>query len=127
MVAFDAAERLTPFRDAAGGYGAILFDATRMRQAEPGWFSPAAWNGDARPVGHGGRGGAWFIDAKDGHPVRRAVLRQYLRGGLVAAFNRETHLWRGIGRVRSFDEFRLTRELHGRGLPVPPSRCERVA
>ena len=119
MVAFDAAERLTPFRDAAGGYGAILFDATRMRQAEPGWFSPAAWNGDARPVGHGGRGGAWFIDAKDGHPVRRAVLRQYLRGGLVAAFNRETHLWRGIGRVRSFDEFRLTRELHGRGLPVP--------
>lgn len=119
MVAFDAAERLTPFRDAAGGYGAILFDATRMRQAEPGWFSPAAWNGDARPVGHGGRGGAWFIDAQDGHPVRRAVLRQYLRGGLVAAFNRETHLWRGIGRVRSFEEFRLTRELHGRGLPVP--------
>ena len=119
MVAFDAAERLVPFRRAANAGARPDLDATRMRQAEPGWFSPAAWNGDARPVGHGGRGGAWFIDAKDGHPVRRAVLRQYLRGGLVAAFNRETHLWRGIGRVRSFDEFRLTRELHGRGLPVP--------
>ena len=53
MVAFDAAERLVPFRDAAGGYGAILFDATRMRQARPEWFSPASWEGNARPVGHG--------------------------------------------------------------------------
>lgn len=119
MVAFDAAERLVPFRDAAGGFGAILFDASRMRQAKAEWFSPPSWEGEARPVGHGGRGGAWFIDAPAGHPVGRAVLRQYLRGGLVAPLNRDTHLWRGIGRVRSFDEFRLTRELHGRGLPVP--------
>ncbi|HET8818988.1 MAG TPA: 3-deoxy-D-manno-octulosonic acid kinase [Xanthomonadaceae bacterium] len=119
MVAFDAAERLTPFRDAAGDYGAILFDGARMRQAQAEWFSPASWDGNARPVGHGGRGGAWFIDAPADHPVGRAVLRHYLRGGLVASLNRETHLWRGIDRVRSFDEFRLTRELHGRGLPVP--------
>lgn len=119
MVAFDAAERLVPFRDAGGGYGAILFDASRMRQAMPDWFSPGSWEGDARPVGHGGRGGAWFIDAPTDHPVGRAVLRRYLRGGLVAALNRDTHLWRGITRVRSFAEFRLTRELHGRGLPVP--------
>ena len=119
MVAFDAAERLVPFRDAAGGYGAILFDATRMRQARPEWFSPAAWEGNARPVGHGGRGGAWFVDAQGDSPVGRAVLRHYLRGGVAASLTRETHLWRGIGKVRSFEEFRLTRELHGRGLPVP--------
>jgi len=119
MSTFDATERLTPFRDASGGYGSILFDGAVMRQAKPEWFSPGAWDGQARPVGHGGRGGAWFIDPPEDHPLGRSLLRQYLRGGLVATFNRESHLWRGIDRVRSFVEFRLTRELHGRGLPVP--------
>jgi len=118
MVAFDAAERLTPFRDAGGGYGAILFDASRLRQARPEWFSPAHWEGKARPVGHGGRGGAWFVDGPP-DTIGRALLRHYLRGGALASVNRDMHLWRGTDRVRSFDEFRLTRELHGRGLPVP--------
>jgi 3-deoxy-D-manno-octulosonic acid kinase len=114
MATFDATESLTPFR-AGRGYGAILFDATQLRQVDPRWFEPASWGDRARPVGRGGRGGAWFIDASHGP----CVLRQYLRGGMAAKFSRDRYLWRDADRVRSFAEFRLLRELLRRGLPVP--------
>ena len=126
MVAFDAAESLMPFRDArlagvAGALsGAILFDNERMRQAglrnaDPGWFDPAWWSGRATPVGSGGRGGAWFVEGV----VGPAVLRHYLRGGFAARFSHDKHLWRGHAHIRSFEEFRLLRELLRRKLPVP--------
>ncbi len=116
MVGFDASESLTPFRDdRRKGEGAILFDATRIRQVEPAWFTPAYWGERARPVDSGGRGGAWFVDA----PFGAALLRQYLRGGWAAGVSRDAYLWHGSHRVRSFAEFRLTRDLHQRGLPVP--------
>ena len=119
MAAFDATESLTPFqygRDGRNdGYGAILFDAERARQVEPDWFSPAHWGERARPVTVGGRGGAWFVDAPSG-PL---VLRHYLRGGWAANVSRDGYVWHGADRVRSFAEFRLTRALHARGLPVP--------
>ncbi|UHQ24747.1 3-deoxy-D-manno-octulosonic acid kinase [Lysobacter sp. 5GHs7-4] len=114
MTGYDAAEGLTPFRDDSG-YGAILFDRTRVRQASPEWFSPAFWNERARPVDSGGRGGAWFVDA----PFGPTVLRRYLRGGLVARFNRDRYWWRGANETRSFAEFRLTRSVAEKGLPVP--------
>lgn len=114
MAAFDANESLTPFRDGLA-YGAILFDRTRLRQAEPAWFDPNHWGSHAQPVGNGGRGAAWFVDA----PFGPAVLRHYLRGGLVARLNHDRHLWRGTDRVRSFHEFRLLRALLERKLPVP--------
>ena len=114
MTGFDANEHLTPFRDARG-YGAILFDRTQVRQPEPGWFDPDHWGIAAQRVSDGGRGGAWFIDFGQGD----ALLRHYLRGGLVARFSRDRHLWRGIQRVRSFTEFRLLRTLRARKLPVP--------
>jgi 3-deoxy-D-manno-octulosonic acid kinase len=114
MTGFDANEHLTPFRDARG-YGAILFDRTQLRQPEPGWFDPEQWGMAAQKVSDGGRGGAWFIDFGQGD----AVLRQYLRGGLMAKFSHDRHLWRGINRVRSFAEFRLLRILRGKKLPVP--------
>ena len=115
MAGFDANEHLTPFRDARG-YGAILFDRTQLRQPDPAWFDPAHWGDAAQPVGDGGRGGAWFIDMGEGGD---AVLRHYLRGGLVANVSRDAHLWRGIARVRSFAEYRLLRVLRARKLPVP--------
>ena len=97
MTGYDAAEGLTPFRDERG-YGAILFDNTRVRQAKPEWFSPAFWGELARPVASGGRGGAWFVDA----PFGSSVLRSYLRGGLAAHFSRDRYWWRGANRTRSF-------------------------
>jgi 3-deoxy-D-manno-octulosonic acid kinase len=141
MAGIDTSENLIPFRDAAGE-GAILFDAKRLRQAEPGWFDPAWWGAQSEPVGRGGRGAAWFVNqavdkpevdkpavdkrAADGGNVPAkvagfgpAVLRHYLRGGVVAKFSRDRHLWRGPGRIRSFDEFRLLRALARLGLPVP--------
>lgn len=117
MSHFDIAESLTPFRAGHGGRGSgsILFDATQLRQADPRWFDPALWGDRAQPVDAGGRGGAWFIDASHGP----CVLRKYLRGGWMAKLSRDRHVWRGPGRVRSFAEYRLLRELHHRGLPVP--------
>lgn len=119
MAGFDATESLTPFQyERAGraeGYGAILFDSSRVRQVEPDWFTPSHWAQCARPVDSGGRGGAWFVDA----PFGAAVLRRYLRGGWAASVSRDAYLWDGSRRVRSFAEFRLTRDLHLRGLPVP--------
>lgn len=114
MIAYDAAEGLVPFRDERG-HGAILFDNTRVPEARPEWFSPAWWNQRARPVASGGRGGAWFVDA----PFGAAVLRRYLRGGLIAHFNRDRYFWRGAHRTRSFAEFRLSREMVAKGVPVP--------
>ncbi|GAB3354560.1 3-deoxy-D-manno-octulosonic acid kinase [Lysobacter tyrosinilyticus] len=114
MTGYDAAEGLTPFRDDRG-YGAILFDNTRVRQAKPDWFSPAFWSEHARPVASGGRGGAWFVDA----PFGSCVLRRYLRGGFAAHFSRDRYWWRGANRTRSFAEFRLTRDMAAKGVPVP--------
>lgn len=115
MVRFDASESLTPFRVSGGGYGSILSDASIARQVGHGWFEPGHWGDCAQPVDTGGRGGAWFVEGPFGH----AVLRHYLRGGLVARLSRDLHLWCGSNRTRSFMEFRLLRELRGDGLPVP--------
>lgn len=137
MAGLDTSENLTPFRiaDDAGRVleGAILFDAARVRQAEPGWFDPAWWGERAQPVGSGGRGGAWFVEGSQNAPISApasatpakpipfgpVVLRHYLRGGMAARFSRDRFWWRGPSHVRSFDEFRLLRELRGKGLPVP--------
>jgi 3-deoxy-D-manno-octulosonic acid kinase len=114
MAGYDATEGLMPFRDDRG-YGGILFDNTRVRHPKPEWFQPASWGEQARPVASGGRGGAWFVDA----PFGSCVLRRYLRGGLVAHFNRDRYWWRGANLTRSFAEFRLTREMAAKGVPVP--------
>ncbi|HZF98384.1 MAG TPA: 3-deoxy-D-manno-octulosonic acid kinase [Pseudoxanthomonas sp.] len=114
MSGLDATEALTPFR-AGRGTGGILFDLEQLKQAEPDFFLPSHWGGRARRVDSGGRGGAWFVDA----PFGPALLRLYLRGGLAARFSRDLYLWQGADRTRSFAEFRLTRTLLSRGLPVP--------
>lgn len=114
MTGYDATEGLVPFRD-DGGHGAIVFDLARVRQASVDWFAPSFWGEKARPVESGGRGGAWFVDA----PFGRAVLRCYLRGGLIAQFNRDRYWWHGAARTRSFAEFRLSRAAAAKGVPVP--------
>lgn len=119
MAAFDASESLTPFKIGQGAranaYGAILCDAADVRQVEADWFTPGFWGDKAKQVTSGGRGGAWYLET----PLGPAVLRQYLRGGWAARISRDRYFWRGADRVRSFAEFRLTRKLHAKGLPVP--------
>lgn len=114
MVAFDANEAMTPCR-LGRSYGAIVFDRERLRQVDVSLFDPQHWAGQARPVGDGGRGSAWFVDA----PFGPSVLRHYRRGGLVARLSAERYLWAGVTRARSVAEFRLMRRLAAEGLPVP--------
>lgn len=114
MADLDATEVLLPYRDQRGN-GAILFDRQRLGQADAQWMDPGYWGQRAHPVDSGGRGGAWFIDA----PFGPCVLRLYRRGGLAARVSKDRYLWRGANRTRSFAEFRLTRTLLAKGLPVP--------
>jgi 3-deoxy-D-manno-octulosonic acid kinase len=102
------------FRDSSGA-GAMLFDPALLPQAQPSLFDPEDVARAAWPVAVGGRGSAWFVHTQAGE----GVLRHYLRGGVVAHFSRETYLWGGAERARSFREFRLLQALRARGLPVP--------
>lgn len=79
------------------------------------WFDADAWGDRARPVSSGGRGGAWFVQAGDD----QLVLREYRRGGLMAAFARRAYAFTREADVRSFAEFRLLNTLVSQGLPVP--------
>lgn len=104
--------------------GAIVFDRTRLPQADARLFDAAALAGT--PVsGSGGRGAAWFVDT----PAGAAVLRHYRRGGAIARISRDQYLWTRGERTRSFREFRLLAELRDLGLPVPAplaARYERL-
>lgn len=83
---------------------------------DPRWFDPQHWREQGRAQdASGGRGSAVYVDA----PFGRCVLRHYRRGGLVAKVMDDRYLWAGAERTRAFAEFRLLRELHGRGLRVP--------
>lgn len=110
----DAAATLG-FRDASGT-GAMVFDPTLLPQVDPSLFDPDNPSIDAQPVAVGGRGAAWFVRTDAGE----SVLRHYRRGGMVAHFSRQTYLWQGSERTRSFREFRLLGALRALHLPVPP-------
>tara|TARA_R110002110_G_scaffold43803_2_gene135667 strand:- start:28237 stop:28980 length:744 start_codon:yes stop_codon:yes gene_type:complete len=79
------------------------------------WLDPEFWGERASPVASGGRGGAWYISASAGE----FVLRQYLRGGLVARLSRASYVFTGFDNTRSLREFRLLQQLRALGLPVP--------
>ena len=79
------------------------------------WLRPDYWEGRARPVATGGRGGAWFVRS----PLGELVLRRYRRGGIAARFSSSGYLFLGYRRSRSHAEFRLLQRLHDLGLPVP--------
>ncbi len=62
-----------------------------------------------------GRGQAWFIEMGE----LSAVLRTYLRGGLVARINKRSYSALNVENSRSFKEWRLLQWMHDQGLPVP--------
>lgn len=79
------------------------------------WLAPEFWGESARPVDTGGRGGAWFVSAREGE----FVLRQYLRGGLVARLSRASYVFTGFNNTRPLREFLLLQQLRALDLPVP--------
>src|SRR5579871_2261850 len=84
--------------------GAMLYDASRVGNAEVDWFDPLWWRKRAQVrVLEEGRGSAMLIDV-DG---RRLVLRHYRRGGWAARISSDRYRWREADATRSFAELHL--------------------
>ena len=94
----------------------IVYDASLMEAPGVDYFSVDLWRSRQALVGEAlGRGSAWFIDA----PFGPVVLRQYLRGGWIAKFNRQSYFYTTTSRSRPFREYHLLAVLYQKGLPVP--------
>jgi 3-deoxy-D-manno-octulosonic acid kinase len=106
----------TSARRAPTRNGAMLYDASRLSNADDSLFDLKSWLADAATQRTpGGRGGALFIE----HAGQSWVLRHYQRGGFAARFSADRYFWTGERRTRAFREWQLLAELHAAGLPVP--------
>jgi len=96
--------------------GGILYDASRLRKPGAEQFEVEHWRaqGALQEIA-GGRASIALITAGG----QRWVLRHYRRGGFMTHISRDSYLWLGAARTRSFAEWRLLAELRRRGLPVP--------
>lgn len=97
------------------GRFALMFDAERWPQLSEHQFSASGYANVQTVVGQGGRGSAWFVQT----PVGGAVLKHYLRGGLLAKFVTDRYVYFGASHTRGFQEFELLQKLLKLGLPVP--------
>ena len=77
----------------------------------PDWLQR---HGQVNPIATG-RGSAWFVDYQSMH----WVLRRYLRGGMVARWNRQHYLGWRRAKSRAWREWALLQQLHSEGFPVP--------
>jgi 3-deoxy-D-manno-octulosonic acid kinase len=106
-----AAVRRAPVQD-----GAMLYDASRVSNADASLFDARSWlEKSAAEHTPAGRGATIFID----HAGQSWVLRHYRRGGFVARLTGDRYVWTGEARTRSFREWWLLRDMHAAGLPVP--------
>jgi len=100
------------------GNGAIVYDTDLIDQVSDRTFSAGAWK-SVRPVESalrsGGRG--YTIIVSDGN--REFVLRHFRRGGLIGRIVRDSYIWQGEDKTRSFAEWRLLQKMLRSGLPVP--------
>lgn len=103
----------------------ILYDPSGLDVISPEWLQPTFWRQrDAVLAEFGGRGQALAVSTGAGP----AVLRRYLRGGMIARISRDHYWFTGYERSRSVREFRVLSRLHETGLPVPQplmAGCER--
>ena len=100
--------------------GGILYDASRLRKPAAELFETGYWReqGALQELA-GGRASVAIVSAGAEPNAERWVLRHYRRGGFIARFARDSYVWLGAARTRSFAEWRLLAELRRRGLPVP--------
>jgi len=98
--------------------GAILYDKAIINQMSEERFTPEGWlhaellTGSLRS---GGRGNTMFV----GNVPRQFVLRHYMRGGLVGKVVRDTYIFSGADKTRSFMEWRLLDKLASNNMRVP--------
>ena len=94
----------------------MLYDSSLLDNPDPSILNPDWLHAHAELSVIGtGRGQAWFVKIND----HEWVLRKYLRGGLVAKFNRECYLGWFAQNSRSWKEWQLLYDLREKGLPVP--------
>src|SRR5262245_54425247 len=106
----------TSARRAPTRNGAMLYDASRLSNADDSVFDLDFWLADrATQRTPGGRGAALFIE----HGGQSWVLRHYQRGGFMARISADRYLWTGEQHTRPFREWWLLAELREAGLPVP--------
>ena len=110
-------------RVATAGTAFVLFDGAAFEDVPQAWFAESYWRERGLLVDAvSGRGLVLFVRRGDEH----WVLRHFRRGGFVAALSEDRYLWTGLERTRAFREWRLLRELSGRGLPVSRPIAARV-
>ena len=98
--------------------GAIVYDPAIIDQVSDKTFLAAGWKTVERidnVLHSGGRGHTLLIS--DGN--NEYVLRHFIRGGLIGRFVRDSYVWTGEDKTRSFMEWRLLYKLYERGFPVP--------
>lgn len=101
----------------------ILYDPDLLDQPKPDWFDPTRWpRHQALGEAGGGRGPAFIVE----NGVHSLVLRHFYRGGLPGKLLRDSYIYTGRDRTRSFREFRLLQSLHSMGLPVPQPAAAQV-
>lgn len=94
----------------------ILYDASLISKPNHSLFDPQ-WlqqHAQIKHIAHG-RGEAWFVDFEQ----QRWVLRRYMRGGLVARFNKRYYFATSLEQTRAWKEWQLLAKLFSAGLPVP--------
>lgn len=95
----------------------VLHNPAALPQPRVEVFDVAYWQAAGRVEGHAaGRGAVAFVR---GGAQGVWALRHYRRGGWAGRVVTDHYLWLGLANTRPWREFRLTRELYDKGLPVP--------
>jgi len=93
----------------------ILQDENATEKLERQHFDADYWQDKPGfSIVDGGRGGSIKAIMND-QPV---ILRQYLRGGMIANLTKDKYIWLGKTRSRPWREWRLLRDAAAAGLPV---------
>jgi len=98
--------------------GAILYDKAIINQISAKSFDAQGWLHSELLTGNlrsGGRGNTFYV----GQIPRQFVLRHYRRGGLLGKIVRESYLFSGAEKTRSFMEWRLLDKLAANNMNVP--------
>ena len=98
--------------------GAILYDKAIINQISDERFTPGGWPHAEKlggPLRSAGRGNTLYV----GNVPRQFVLRHYMRGGLLGKIVRDTYVFSGADKTRSFLEWRLLYKLASNQLRVP--------
>jgi len=98
--------------------GAILYDKAIINQISEELFTPDAWPHAEALTGalrSSGRGNTMFV----GNVPRQFVLRHYMRGGLIGKLVKDTFIYSGPDKTRSFREWRLLDKLSSNNFNVP--------